>query len=174
MIVIRDVDIFGRVRKRRASARMQEAINSLVERLEDTPALTVGLHRDAQDYHDDGGNLGANEVTGVVEVGAKHEFGVGNFPARPWLSRSIKAEKRAITANVTKALKIAADGGNATGQYKKMGRKLVTAIRQHVEGNDIGLAANAPSTVEAKGGNQPMVDTGHLLRQVDYKVYDDG
>ncbi len=59
---------------------------------------------------------------------------------------------------------------NPAPALRALGRSAVKTIRTDVENNLIGMERNAPSTALAKGGNQPMVDTGHLLRQVDYKM----
>jgi len=172
-VKVRIVSNKGEVTLKEVGAELDKYLSKISQSIDKSGILTVGLHPDAQDYNDEGGALGSGEVTSVVMIGAIHEFGVGIQPKRPWLSGSIKKEEQAIEKKIQGALK---DVPKNTDGYKiamgNIGKWTVSRIRKNVETNAIGLTPNKPATARRKGGNQPMVDTGHLLRQVDWKYKD--
>lgn len=53
---------------------------------------------------------------------------------------------------------------------RELGRRLIEKVKAHVWKNDVGILPNAPATIEKKGGDTPMIDTQHMIRQVDYKI----
>ena len=145
-----------------ANQEIEKYLQRITKRVDGTE-LSIGLHSDAQDYQDTGVSLGADTVTSVVMVGAIHEFGLGVQPKRPWLSASFKKDLQWYKSQVAKYVK-----GEVALDF--IGSEGVKKIKHHVWTNDIGLAAEKPATQKAKGGSSPMIDTGHMLKQVDYKV----
>ena len=51
----------------------------------------------------------------------------------------------------------------------EIGKRSVNAVQQHLEKNDIGLPSNKTSTQRQKGGDSPIINTRHLIRNIDYK-----
>ena len=125
--------------------------------------VTIGIQQDAHDYSD------GTSVLMVAQIG---EYGnaANNIPPRHFLSRSVEMDKSWYTSKIKKVLK-AYDKKSKfiTTAFNEMGRKGVARVQSYIEQNNIGMTSNKPSTIAAKGGNQPMVDTGHLVRQIDYK-----
>jgi len=135
--------------------------------------VTVGLHQDAQGYprSERGANLGKGTVTDVVMVGAIHQFGVGSMIARPWLDTGIEASKTNYIPILAHLLKIQHDGGvDIRGSLEALGKAARTALVHNIETGVVKLPEIARSTALAKGSTTPLVDTGHMLRQTDYKV----
>lgn len=127
-------------------------------------SLTVGVQQDAHDYEDG---------TSVLMVALVGEYGNAskNIVPRHFLSRAIETDERFYKQKITFILK------KYNGESKlinimmnELGRQSSNKVKDHIEGNDIGMAPNKPSTANAKGGNQPMIDSGHLVRQIDYKT----
>ncbi len=159
----------GRAGTKAITGELEKKIKEMTEpyKAKDGLGVTVGLHKDAQGYpkHERGKDLDGG-TTSVVMVGAMHELGAGNFPARRWLTTPIKEHKEKWADQLETMIK----SKNPAPVLRALGRSAVQTIRTDVENNLIGMERNAPSTALAKGGNTPMVDTGFLLRQVDYKV----
>jgi hypothetical protein len=91
---------------RELSDELQDKVLRLTKSLDETNSVTVGLHKDAQDYPriEHGTELKKNQITSVVMIGAIHEFGVGVQPKRPWLSASFKKDIRHLKSLMTNAL----------------------------------------------------------------------
>lgn len=128
-------------------------------------SLVVGVHHDAHDY-DDG--------TSVLLVAMLGEFGDASsgLVPRHFLSRSVDIDKAFYKTRMKLMLK-RYNKDAPTGleiMFNQLGLEAKSKVITHIERNDIGMADNKFTTAIAKGGNQPMVDTGHLLRQIDYKL----
>jgi len=127
-------------------------------------SLTVGVQQDAHDYADG---------TSVLMVAMVGEFGNAsrNIAPRHFLSRAVKVDERFYKSRIIFILKkYDKDPKVINLMMNELGRQSSNKVQKHIEANDIGMAPNKPSTANAKGGNQPMVDTGHLARQIDYKT----
>ena len=127
-------------------------------------SLTVGVQQDAHDYPDG---------TSVLMVAMVGEFGnaSNNIVPRHFLSRAVEVDERFYKSRITFILKkYDKDPKLVNIMMGELGRQSSEKVRKHIEANDIGMAPNKASTANAKGGNQPLVDSGHLARQIDYKT----
>lgn len=130
--------------------------------------IYTGIHADAHDYAD------GTDVMTVAMVG---EFGnaSNNIPPRHFLSRSISIDKAYYQNMIFKTLATYTFKDNAQfieAKFREIGRQSVKLSQSHIEKNSIGMTPNTPATANRKGGNQPMIDTGHLVQQIDYKLED--
>jgi len=124
-------------------------------------SISVGIHEDAPDYPDG---------TSLAMVANILEFGTEKIPEYRWLEKSVVADKSIYTALFTKALRRAKDSkAQFNLSMEEIGKRAVNAVQQHVERNDIGLPANKPATQNMKGGDSPLIDSRHLIRNIDYK-----
>lgn len=106
----------------------------------------------------------------VAAYAVINEFGSdkANIPERP-------AFRAAIDANADKYQRILAGiaidvmkGSNAHVALEGLGRIVQSDIRRSIE--QLDDPENAQSTVDAKKGDNPLVDTGDLLKAVKSKV----
>jgi hypothetical protein len=128
----------------------------------------LGVHSDAESYPD---GTSAADVAEITELGDDESGRDGVF----WLRKSITAENKYLKEKFTGIAKLL--HGNLPMiiiAMKELGRRMIEKIRDHVYHNDIGMPPNSPATIERKGGNTPMIDTSHMIRQVDYKIVDNG
>jgi hypothetical protein len=154
---------------------LKKILDSVETEVDKHGAIRVGIHPDAQDYagREKGEDLPSGAATSVAFVAALHEFGTSRFPARPWLSNSIKADRAFYDEKIQEAAKDAAlNPSKIGGAMAALGEISVRKIQNHIEANDIGLKANKESTARRKGGNTPLIDTGHLVRSIDWKWRD--
>ena len=155
--------------------KLKKLLEGTTKTIDENGTVEVGLHPDAQDYpeKEKGLDIPVGYATSVVLVGAVHEFGNNHVPKRPWLSASIKQDKDFYQRSIRKVMKGGVeDNAKIAEGMKALGEIAVKNVQSHVESNSIGMVPNAPSTIRQKGGDQPLVDTSHLLRQVDWKFKD--
>lgn len=123
--------------------------------------VTVGIHAAA-------GGHKAGDLT-VAEVGAFHEFGLGNNPERSfiraWFDETKSTNRKLLRAVYKKVLLGKLDEAAALGI---MGAAFAGQIQQRIAS---GIApALAPETVERKGSSTPLIDTGQLRSSVTFEV----
>jgi hypothetical protein len=148
------------------SKDMDERVKKMID-VANSNELTVGLHDDAQDYPAEDGE----EATSVVMVGAVQQFGTKTVPARPWLTESFDRNEPKLTREMRKILKdFWRDPKIITAELHWLGAMAVDNMKYEVENNSFGFRGNAMSTILAKGRNKPLVDTKHMVSQLDYKV----
>lgn len=125
--------------------------------------LTLGIQADAHDYADG---------TSILAVAVSGEYGNARAKVKPrhFLSLSILRDKNFYLDKTKKILKAYKKGGTnfVNIAMAELGRQGVSKVQNNIEHNTIGMRRNEESTVRAKGGNQPMIDTGHLVRQISY------
>lgn len=106
---------------------------------------------------------GAEVVDGeetLAQIAAKNEFGTERIPSRPWLRTALQvsAQKwRRLAGDVVKASRT--DQGPEPA-LRVLGVVMVGDCKESLL--DGGWAPNAPMTIERKGSDQPLVDTGRL------------
>ena len=123
--------------------------------------IAVGIHEDAPEYED------GTDLSMIANI---LEFGTESIQEYRWLEKAIEADTAVYTAMFTKALRHAKDDKRQFDlSMHEIGRRAVDAVQQHVEANDIGLPANSELTQIIKRGNSPLINTRHMVRNIDYK-----
>lgn len=123
--------------------------------------LTVGVHAAA------GGHKSAAMT--VAEVGAFHEFGLGNNPERSfiraWFDKTKGTNRKLLLAVYRKILRGKMDEAQALGI---MGAAFVGQIQERIAK---GIRPKLkPETVDRKGSSVPLIDTGQLRASVTWEV----
>ncbi len=104
--------------------------------------------------------------TSVATVAAAQEFGTDTIPPRPFF-RSMVAAKQgewgpALAVQLTKT------GFDVEKSLRRAGEGIKGQLQQSIL--DTNSPPLAESTVKAKGFDKPLIDTGVMLRSVDYRV----
>lgn len=131
------------------------------------PGVFVGV-RDNGDTDDDG--------TPLVLIAAVNEFGSvdGHVPERSYLRSTADAKRdeyaAAIVAIVDAAMKAPAGQSDRVVRrgLGRLGAKAVGDVKRTITALD--TPANAPSTIEKKGADNPLIDTGRLRQSIDFDV----
>ena len=123
-------------------------------------ALEVGFYSTAK--YQDG--------TPVTNVAAWNEFGAprASIPERPFMRPAIEDSKD----DIRKLLGSEIDRNRMVitqATAEKIGLLLQGAIQEKIV--EVRVPANAPSTIAAKGSDNPLVDTGKLRTSVTYKTF---
>ena len=155
--VVRDIDLG--FKKARSEILGRDALGGAGRRF---PAeLTIGVF----------GDLDEN----APQKARYAEFGTRTAPRRPFLSTTFDRSRReaylafarAFGASLLKrGVSARREGLEAAGRF--MGRRLQESIESW------SSPPNAASTVRKKGFNNPLIETGSMLRSVGYRIGDAG
>jgi hypothetical protein len=90
----------------------------------------------------------------------------GGLPPRPFFRRMVAAESGAWGTNLGKA--VVASKGDGNRALGLMGEEIKGELQQSI--NLLTSPPLKPSTIKRKGFAKPLIDTGDMLRSVDYRV----
>lgn len=108
----------------------------------------------------------------VVQVGAKHEFGTNDIPRRSFLKDSFEAESKEINKVIKDEYNKVANGtsseSRALGRIGLMAENISKgAFRSDGYGTWKPIS---PATINRKGSNRPLIDTGTLRNAITHVV----
>lgn len=135
-------------------AGAQAYLQGLAKKIQDAGLLRVGFLEGAT--YPDG--------TTVAEVAAKNEFGAVGVPMRPFFRTMVKQKKASWSTNVANVL--AANNYDIDKTWQLVGEKITGQLRDSIR--DWTTPPNSPQTIERKGFNKPLIDTGHMLNSAAY------
>lgn len=122
-------------------------------------SVTVGIH--AQE--------GATKVNGktLAQIGAINHFGAENIPARPFLD--VALEDKRVKKRLNRAFRQGFRKDNSVpAGLNALGQIAANEITQYILKLD--APPNAPKTIQRKGKDDPLVDTGRLARSITHKL----
>lgn len=132
-----------------------DEVTQAVKSLGGGKVVTVGIHEDAGDHE-------GTDLT-MAQLGAVLNFGTedGRIPARPWLEPGVMSGTAAYLRKIETGLAVGkpfdlilADVG------------VIAEDRVKLYMTELRTPANAPSTIERKGSDNPLIDTGALRQSV--------
>lgn len=106
--------------------------------------------------------------TPVAAVAFWNEMGdpANNRPARPFFRQMIEKESPTWVSKFSNAAQ--ATGLNAKQALGMMGEDIRGALEQSI--TDFTSPGLAQSTIDAKGFEKPLIDTGHMKNSISYEV----
>lgn len=102
-----------------------------------------------------------------------HEYGApeANIPERPFLVSGVESSLPTVTKIMKEGAKAALAGRNTAGQtLNTVGLVAQGAVQKKIV--DGPFIPNAPGTVQRKGSDRPLIDTGALRQAVSYVIED--
>ena len=144
-----------------ASVRiLDKGLAALLKRVGVKSGLTVGIHEEQ--------GAAAHGPATIAEIGAMHEFGLGN-PPRSFIGAWADEREGDHTADLKKLAEAVHKGKVAPAQgLEQLGEKYVGEVQGRIAG---GIApANAPATIAKKGSSTPLIDTGVLRSSITKRV----
>ena len=90
-------------------------------------------------------------------------------PPRPFLKPGIEKNLDLVEKGMKIALLDVLKGGDGMAQRKRLGGTMASKVRNYFQ-EDNGWPSNAPSTIERKGSDLPLVNTGALRQAITYIV----
>lgn len=119
---------------------------------------------DAEQQHPDSGLT-------VAEIALIHEYGsdAAGVPARSFIGRTFDKRSRLITSMIAQAASnVIHHQSSMVPELEKMGRRLAAEIRQTILS---GVSPElAQATIDKKGHDHPLIDSGVLVDAISYKV----
>lgn len=126
----------------------------------DAEAVAVGIHADAGVHADSGLTM--------AELGAIHEFGLGNVPERSFLRAWGESRGKALLTERADLIESNTKAGNPRRALEQIGLLAVGEIQQRISA---GIPpANTAETIARKGSSIPLIDTGALRQSITHKV----
>ena len=135
----------------------RDAVQQALREVMSDSFVLVGIHEDKSQRS--GGEI--NNAT----LGAVHEFGTNNIPARPWLNPGVASGEKEYLSIIERVLN---DGEQLDVAMERVGVVAVGKVQKYMR--DLRTPPNAPSTIKRKGSSNPLIDTGALRQSVTYKV----
>ena len=91
------------------------------------------------------------------------------IPERSFLRKSHDEKGEQVLKKAERALSLLASGKMSLEQYLDMvGRDYVTMIKEFIV--ELDSPSNHPYTVEQKGSDNPLVDTGGFIESISYRI----
>jgi hypothetical protein len=108
-----------------------------------------------------------------AQIATWHEFGTRRMPARPVVRITYERHRREFRDEFKRLLGGLIDKRvDEDGLIVGVGSMMVTALRAEIDRSREWARPLSPSTVEAKGHNQPLVDTGVLRDRASWATRD--
>nr|WP_321986146.1 hypothetical protein [uncultured Lichenicoccus sp.] len=138
--------------------RLRDALRELSKRLGRSGTVQIGFLEGAT--YADG--------TPVATVAAIQEFGAPsrNIPPRPFFRQMIAQHTPEWSGDFAGILDAADD--NPEVSLDRMGALIAAQLRDSIQ--QFTTPALAQTTVQAKGNDKALVDTGHMLQSIDHHV----
>lgn len=112
---------------------------------------------------------GKEEGADLVDIAIWNELGTGRIPARPFLGQTVDqhgAEIQKAAAQLVQ--KICKGQLDAQSALKQLGVLTVGYVQNQITDGD--FEPNAPMTVQRKGSDHPLIDTGQLRQGISYVI----
>ncbi|MGL5773939.1 MAG: hypothetical protein ACRCYB_01160, partial [Aeromonas veronii] len=121
--------------------------------------ITIGIHEGS--VQPESGDLT------MAQLGAVQHFGSedGRIPARPWLDVGVESGTQDILDTIRSA---AGRGLPLDAVLEQVGVVAAGAVQEYM--TDLKTPPNAPSTIERKGSDNPLIHNGHMRGAVSYAV----
>lgn len=105
----------------------------------------------------------------VARYAMINEFGSPprGIPARPFMTRALEKNEDKYAAIATTSIVSRIPGGSVL-MLRKIGKEAVEDMRREII--EFKKPANAPSTIRAKGKDDPLVESGRMIRAVNYRI----
>ena len=152
----------------KALQQAKQAIRSKLEQYAKAgqKTVTVGIHSDAGEHPDSG--ITNAQLGALLNYGNPNNKLYGNpapIPPRPWLIPGVQSGKQDIVDTIAHGV---ANDLPLDQVLEQVGAFAAGAVQQYMI--DLRTPPNSAYTIEQKGSDNPLVDTGALVQSVTYKV----
>lgn len=121
--------------------------------------VQVGYWRGEKTY-DDGADL--------VDIAAYNELGTSTSPARPFMKQSFENHEDDLQNACDEVNAELSRGGTVVQALETLGTFGKALVQQEIVDGE--FEPNAASTINKKGSERPLIDTGTMRQSVDFKV----
>ena len=171
-IKLHDKGVFDQIKNQKATLRAGFLGGDMYEAI-DEPFYANELKKSDENYigYDFGKRtqkprrFGKRKAIPVADVALFNEYGGGHTPPRPFMDKTFRWYHKKWKSNIEKLIY---DTMNFKAVLEDLGPAVVHDIQSVIE--DFDTPPNAPSTIKAKGFNNPLIDSGQMLNSVRYEV----
>lgn len=104
----------------------------------------------------------------LVDIAAFNELGTSSSPARPFMKQSFENHEDRLKAACERVNRTINAGEGAEHALQQLGVEIKGLVQEEIiEG---GFTPNAPATIERKGSDTPLIDTGTMRQSVNFAV----
>jgi hypothetical protein len=119
-------------------------------------------------FEEDGPHPNSDEGLTIAEIALRNEFGDDGTPARPFMATNYAANEQRYGRLAEKVFaSVIRDGLSVEQALQTLGAIQASDVKVTI--NDWTTPENAPATVEIKGKNDPLVDSGIMRDHVKFK-----
>lgn len=107
------------------------------------------------------------------QLASIHEYGTSSVPARPFIMPSFHENRDSYMKLLQKGYHDAVLGNRPDAfvrMLRLIGQKMAADIKTRVTAGPHIPPPLSPVTIARKGSSRPLVDTGQMIRSVDYEV----
>jgi hypothetical protein len=106
----------------------------------------------------------------VAQVALFNEYGTSLVPTRPFMRDTFEsgAAQRAIQNAMKNILSSTIRNLPVKFLFENLGKQLSEIMQQHIDGYP---GSNSPSTIERKGFNDPLFNTGKVIESVKFQFH---
>lgn len=99
---------------------------------------------------------------------AYNEYGTDKIPSRPFMRTAIKKNSKSWGDKCGKAMKAMIQGMPSEQVAELLAMQMKADFSKSLVSG--GWTPNAPATVRAKGSSRPLVDTGEMRADINYRI----
>ena len=147
--------------------RGQRRLEKEIKKFALKPYVAIGFLADGKGktIHRGGGRKTNAFIATVNEFGAPR----ANVPERSFMRSTMDEQRAAFIKKTRKLLRQITKGRmDSNKALRLLGVAIRRAIKKKIV--DLNSPPNAPSTIAAKGSSNPLIDSGQMLRAVQYQV----
>lgn len=105
----------------------------------------------------------------MVDIAAWNEVGNAHTPARPFLRKSVDENETLINNFCRQQLRELTEGRiSSQSVLNRIGAMQVGLVQDKITDGD--YAPNAQSTIQRKGSDKPLIDTGRMRQSVHFVI----
>ncbi len=119
------------------------------------------------------GQTEEDKTVTVLDVAMWNELGTSSAPSRPFIRGTIDSRGEKIT-KFMEAEKRRVISGDITSEeaLKQVGAMVVGEVQDYIRNGE--FVPNAQSTIDKKGSDKPLIDTGTMRQSVHYVIKEKG
>lgn len=104
----------------------------------------------------------------TAELAKKLHFGTSEIPARPFLEDALESKQEELLKEIKTQ---AANAKKGEANWGKVGAKAMGAVQDFVRSEYYrSNVPNSPMTIEKKGSDMPLIDTGNLVNSTTFLI----
>lgn len=122
--------------------------------------VRIGFQAGKTKYEDTGADL--------VEIAAFNELGSSSTPSRPFMRQSFENHEDELHALCRMANESIKNGGTAEDALQRIGIACKGLVQEEIKNGE--FEPNSPITIERKGSDKPLIDSGLMRQSVNFVV----